>query len=120
MYRQPTFAIAASLTMSGCAILFPPIEPPGPDSVATPAVATGLPPEAITRVDIADLQEKVRCENLTRGGSRIVVAKRCRPIGIDGIDEQALADQLEQVREDQEELDRRRRELEARRGPGLY
>ena len=120
MYRQPTFALAAALTLSGCAVLFPPIEPGAPQGVATPVAAAGPPPESITRIDISELQANVRCENLTRGGSRIVVAKRCRPKGINAIDEQALAEQLDQVREDQEELDRRRRELEARRGPGLY
>jgi hypothetical protein len=50
------------------------------------------------------------CENLTRPGSRIVVAQRCRPI-----DEDALTDQLGQVRREQDELDRLAREREAQR-----
>jgi hypothetical protein len=120
MYGRPAFAIAAAWTLSGCAVLFPPVEPPATGSLAQPVAAPAVPPASITRVDISELQQNVRCENLTRGGSRIVVAKRCRPRGVDGIDEHALAEQLDQVREDQEELDRRRRELEARRGPGLY
>ena len=121
MYRLPAFAIAVALTSSGCAVLFPPIEPAAPASVAAVSPQPALPPDApITRVDITDLQEKVKCESLTRGGSRIVVAKRCRAKGDAGVDELAVADQIDQVRRDQEELDRRRRELEARRGPGLY
>jgi hypothetical protein len=120
MCRLSAFAIAVALTSSGCAVLFPPIEPAAPETVAA-AAQPALPPDApITRVDITDLQEKVECENLTRGGSRIVVAKRCRAKGDSGVDELAVADQIDQVRRDQEELDRRRRELEARRGPGLY
>ena len=118
MYRLTAFAIIVALGSSGCAVLFPPIEP---ETVAAVAAQPALPPDApITRVDIADLQEKVKCENLTRGGSRIVVAKRCHAKGASGVDELAVAEQIDQVRRDQEELDRRRRELEARRGPGLY
>jgi hypothetical protein len=120
MYRLTAVAFTVALTSGGCAVLFPPIEPT-PATVAAVATRPVLPPDApITRVDITDLQEKVKCENLTRGGSRIVVSKRCYAKGASGVDELAVADQIDQVRRDQEELDRRRRELEARRGPGLY
>lgn len=119
MYQQASLALAIALASSGCAILFPPLDP-GAASVAEqgtqPAPAADTP---VKEVDISRIPPRPRCENLTRGGSRIVVAQRCRAPGDDGVDELAVAEQLERVREDQEELDRRRREVEARRGPGL-
>ena len=53
-----------------------------------------------------------------RSGTRIVIGERCYPVGRRTIDEEALAEQLEQVRRDQEELDRRRSEAEARSRAG--
>ena len=120
MYYKPCLAIAAALAMSGCAVLFPPIDPNA--AVTTPAVTatalTGSVP--VTQVDVGQFRDRVQCEPMTRTGTRIVVAKRCHPLGADGVNEQAVADQLDQVRKDQEELDRRRREVQDRRGPGLY
>lgn len=75
-----------------------------------------MSPASVKTVDMADFKDdRTRCENLTRPGTRIVVAQRCRPI-----DEDALADQLHQVRREQDELDRLARERESqRRGGGL-
>jgi hypothetical protein len=84
--------------------------------VTAEAVEPDTPP--VTEVDIADIN-RMRCEPVTRTGTRIVIGERCYPAGPRTIDEEALAEQLEQVRRDQEELDRRRQEVEARRGPGL-
>jgi hypothetical protein len=69
-------------------------------------------------VDVADVN-RLRCEPVTRAGTRIVIGERCYVAGRPSVDEEALAEQLEQVRRDQEDLDRRRREAETRRGPGL-
>jgi hypothetical protein len=110
-------AIAMAL-VAGCAATS---TEPAPNA-ATHAVSTDAAaepgPTSVAEVDIADIN-RLRCEPLTRPGTRIVVAERCYLAGRHTVDEEALAEQLEQVRRDQEELDRRRREAEARRGPGL-
>jgi len=113
--------IAVALVTAGCAAANPvpnaatdvvPAEAAA-EATATPAAAANPTP-----VDIADIN-LIRCDPVTRTGSRIVVAERCYPVGRTPVNEEALAEQLEQVRRDQEDLDRRRREAEARRGPGL-
>ena len=78
--------------------------------------AAAVPLDAATEpvtVDISQLTQ--RCENLTRAGSRIVVAQRCWSAGNQVEDEEALSRQLEQVRRDQEELERRQRDIEEQR-----
>ena len=112
-------AMAMALVAAGCAAT--PTEPAPnatTDAVSTDAAAAEPGTTSVAEVDIADIN-RLRCEPLTRPGTRIVVAERCYLAGRHTVDEEALAEQLEQVRRDQEELDRRRREAEARRGPGL-
>jgi hypothetical protein len=119
MYYKTCLTIAVGLAVSGCAVLFPPIDPNA--AVSSSGTATALTgSEPITQVDVTEFRDRVQCEPMTRTGTRIVVSKRCYPLGKDGVNEQAVADQLDQVRKDQEELDRRRREVQERRGPGLY
>jgi hypothetical protein len=110
--HQPVSIAALLFAVCGCAAT--------PDPPAAPAAATDVAarssadPEivAVRQVDIAQFrEEKLHCEDLTRPGSRIVVARRCR-----SIDEEALADQLNQVRREQDMLDRLARERENRRG----
>ena len=126
--NKESAAIAVALLMAGCAPLStdPPATPEAPANPATPATAAlpaasagepGAPPVA-AEIDISEIN-RVRCEPVTRTGTRIVIGETCYPVGRRTVDEEALAEQLEQVRRDQEELDRRRREAEARRGPGL-
>lgn len=118
-------AIAVALLTAACAPLStdPAATPTTPATPATgglpaaPAAELGTPPVA-TEVDIAQIN-RVRCEPVMRTGTRIVIGETCYPVGRRPVDEEGLAEQLEQVRRDQEELDRRRREAEARRGPGL-
>jgi hypothetical protein len=119
MRYKPFLTIAASLAMSGCAVLFPPIDPNAAVSPSPTAPALTEATSA-TQVNVAEFRDRVHCEPMTRTGTRIVVSKKCHPLGQGGVDEQAVADQLDQVRKDQEELDRRRREVQERRGPGLY
>ena len=112
-------AIAVALAAAGCSAAS---TDPTPSVAAAPALRTEAAGEPaaipVTEVDIADIN-RIRCDPVTRPGTRIVVGEHCYPVGRRRIDEEALAEQLEQVRRDQEELDRRRREAEARRGPGL-
>jgi hypothetical protein len=122
MNLKACLAVAATLTLSGCAVLFPPID------TTTTAVANTASRNAVSlasgtpvgQVDVATMKSQVRCEPVTRTGTRIVTRERCYPLGQDGVDEEAVARQLDIVRQDQEELDRRRREVQERRGPGLY
>ena len=116
MKKANAVAIAA-VAVAGCAAPSANLAPPPGEGVPPAgAVESGTTP--ITEVDIAEIN-RMRCEPVFRTGTRIVIGERCYPVGRRSIDEEALAQQLEQVRRDQEELDRRRREVEARRGPGL-
>jgi hypothetical protein len=113
MYK-PTSIAAACFALAACAAA-----PPGsPPNLAADASAAGapLPATPVKTVELADLpSDELRCEDVTRRGTRIVVGQRCRPIN-----EEALADQLHQVRREQDELDRLAREREGqRRGGGL-
>jgi hypothetical protein len=122
MDLKPCLAVAATLTLSGCAVLFPPIDTTtSVASTASPrnaaSLASGTP---VGQVDVATMKNQVRCEPVTRTGTRIITGERCYPLGDDGVNDEALARQLDIVRQDQEELDRRRREIQERRGPGLY
>jgi hypothetical protein len=115
--NQPHAAIAVVVVAAGCATR--PATPVAPNAADPPAPAETI--EATTpvrEVDIAEIN-RLRCEPVVRTGTRIVIGERCYSVGQRTVDEEALAEQLEQVRRDQEELDRRRREAEARRGPGL-
>jgi hypothetical protein len=107
---------------TGCAVLFPPIDttavatgPPTSNTAAT--LASGTP---VGQVNVAQFKNQVRCEPVTRTGTRIITGERCYPLGEDGVNDEALARQLDIVRQEQDELDRRRREVQERRGPGLY
>jgi hypothetical protein len=106
------------LVLCGCAATLDPAKAPTalPVEAASDsnpsADSAGAPIAIVKEVDISALpKEPSQCEDLTRPGSRIVVARRCR-----SIDEEALADQLNQVRREQETLDRLARERESRRG----
>ncbi|HEX5764507.1 MAG TPA: hypothetical protein VFY27_03010 [Woeseiaceae bacterium] len=113
MFRR-CLAIAIFVALPGC-VPFP-VEPPisaaqnnltGTDGLAG---VTG----PIKTVNIR-LGDQTRCENVTRTGSRIVVAQRCYSKQ-DEIDrEERTAQQVEQARRDQDELDRRARDLEDQR-----
>jgi hypothetical protein len=101
------------VALAGCAAT--PTEP----IASTPAGL--LPLDAATepvRVEITQFTQ-TRCENLTRAGSRIVVAQRCWQAGNEVKDEETLARQLEQVRRDQDELERRQRDIEEQRRRGF-
>jgi hypothetical protein len=113
----PNAAIVVATVTAGCAApaIGPAPQPPD-GGVTAAAVEADAPP--VTEVDIAEIN-RMRCEPVMRTGTRIVIGERCYPAGPRTVDEEALAEQLEQVRRDQEELDRRRSEAEARRGPGL-
>jgi hypothetical protein len=110
-------AVAVALVTAGCAAIS--AYPPANAAPAVSSTGTAVEPgTAVAEVDIAEIN-RMRCEPVTRTGSRIVIGERCYPVGRQPVDEEALAEQLEQVRRDQEDLDRRRREAEERRGPGL-
>jgi hypothetical protein len=111
-------ALAVAAVSASCATPLSNTRAPQ-DTQSLPSTETSVP-EAIVAVEI-DVQEinQMRCEPVTRTGTRIVIGEQCYPVGRRDVDEEALAQQLEQVRRDQEDLDRRRREAEARRGPGL-
>ena len=113
----PNAVIVVATVTAGCAVPVTSPAPRPPDGAVTAEAVEAVTPP-VTEVDIADIN-RMRCEPVTRAGTRIVIGERCYPAGPRTIDEEALAEQLEQVRRDQEELDRRRREVEARRGPGL-
>jgi hypothetical protein len=108
------------LALSGCAAALDPAAAPiaSPVEAASDSNRISESESAeiaiVKQVEISSLplrEEPSQCEDLTRPGSRIVVARRCR-----SIDEEALADQLNQVRREQETLDRLARERENRRG----
>jgi hypothetical protein len=103
-------AIAVAVITAGCATR--PSNPASTDATNDPGPAKTI------EVDVAEIN-RLRCDPVVRAGTRIVIGERCYPVGRRTVDEEALAEQLEQVRRDQEELDRRRREAEERRGPGL-
>jgi hypothetical protein len=113
MYK-PTSIAAICFALGACAAA-PPDSPP---NLAGGSSAASYPPPAtpVKTVDLADLPSaETRCEDVTRRGTRIVVGQRCRPIN-----EEALADQLHQVRREQDELDRLAREREAQRRGGGF
>jgi hypothetical protein len=113
-------AVTIVVLVGGCAAA--PIEP-----VADPsgAAAVPLPPRAQPYhepdmvIDISQPADDTRCEDVTRPGSRIVVSRRCWSPGREVEDEEKLAGQLEQVRRDQDELERRQRDIEAQRRAGF-
>jgi hypothetical protein len=116
--RKAHAAIAVVTVSAGCAAR---LSDPGAPNVAQPPPSTEsieLGAAEVAEIDIEDIN-RMRCDPVMRAGTRIVIGERCYPVGRRTIDEEALAEQLEQVRRDQEELDRRRREAEGRRGPGL-
>jgi len=115
--NQASAAFAVAVVTAGCAAPSANLTQKNPATAALPAKAI----EAGTttkEVDVSDIN-RMRCEPVTRAGTRIVIGERCYVAGRPTVDEEALAEQLEQVRRDQEDLDRRRREVETRRGPGL-
>ena len=116
--RKAHAAIALVTVSAGCAA--PRSDPAAPNAVQPPPSAESIEvgTAAVAEIDIQDIN-RMRCDPVMRAGTRIVIGERCYPVGRRTIDEEALAEQLEQVRRDQEELDRRRREAEGRRGPGL-
>lgn len=102
-------AAAAAAAVAAC-VTAPPSEEAAPLATAA-AVQPQTPFEPDATHDVADFQDARRsCEGLTRPGSRIVVAHRCRPI-----DEESLAEQINQVSREQDQLDRLAREREAQR-----
>jgi hypothetical protein len=110
MYKLCSIA-ATGLALAGCAAAPTETTPAAPvdaNIAVTPQVFS-TPVKTVDMTDFPD--DRVRCEDLTRPGSRIVVAQRCRPIN-----EEALADQIHQVRREQDELDRIARDRENRRG----
>lgn len=105
---------AAVLALAGCAAAppdKPAMAPAGYSAAPEDAQAPTIPAKSLNMADFKG--EGMRCEELTRPGSRIVVARRCR-----GIDEAALEDTLNQVRRDQDTLDRLARERENQRRGG--
>jgi hypothetical protein len=120
MYKLLSFA-SVTVALSACATTS--TEPAAVATVPTVAAETpgpagsqsALSGEPVKTVDLMTFKEaETRCEDLTRPGSRIVVARRCRQI-----DEDALAEQLDQVRREQETLDRRSARTRARESPAL-
>jgi len=116
--RKAHAAIAVVTVSAGCAARLS--EPAAPSAAQPPSATESVELGAteVAEIDIEDIN-RMRCDPVMRTGTRIVIGERCYPVGRRTIDEEALAEQLEQVRRDQEELDRRRREAEGRRGPGL-
>jgi hypothetical protein len=116
--RKVHCAVAVAALSVGCAAPLSNLS--APSAAQSPASAESIEGRttAATEIDIDDIN-RMRCEPVTRTGTRIVIGENCYPAGRRTVDEEALAEQLEQVRRDQEDLDRRRREAEARRGPGL-
>jgi hypothetical protein len=115
--KQAHCAVAIAAVVAGCAAA--PTEPVAPNA-AQPASTKNVDTRTAgaTEVNVEDIN-RIRCDPVTRPGTRIVIGEECYPVGRPNVDEEALSEQLEQVRRDQEELDRRRREAEARKGPGL-
>jgi hypothetical protein len=77
----------------------------------TPQPSSAAPIKALNMADFRD--DGTRCEELSRPGSRIIVAKRCRTIIENedaAFDQGVLSDQLNQVRRDQDEVTQARRE----------
>ena len=108
-------SMVALIALSGCAATLDPAAAPPVSAVASGTSSVGAAPDETVIVKQVEIvpsrQAQGHCEGLTRPGSRIVVATRCR-----SIDEEALADQLNQVRREQDMLDRLARERENRRG----
>lgn len=119
---RPRLSLAVAMAVTGCTGT-----PRALDISATenaPRTATRQAFDAVTEVDVADFPpDRIRCDNLTRPGSRIVVAQRCYSLDpLDPLDQavldETLAEQIEQVRRDQDELDRLRRADDERRRGG--
>ncbi len=130
MYKLSSVALAG-LALAGCAaappaqtaIVAPPVAtatasaPASPTPIAAATVnvtpqPASVPVKALNMAEFRD--DGTRCEEVTRPGSRIIVARRCRTIipqdeGA-AFDEGALSDQLNQVGRDQTELNEARRE----------
>lgn len=105
--------VAAALALAGCASA--PADSAASAAQSAQGDATAEPPPTpLQTLNITDFKDRTRCEDVKRLGTRIVVAQRCRPI-----DEEALAEQLNQVRRDQETLDRLARDRENQRRGGL-
>jgi hypothetical protein len=107
------YSILGVFALAGCAA-----SATDPVSLAAAHARGGAPPAAQAKptdaaakvIDMATLENEQKCHGVTRPGTRIVVAQRCEPI-----DEEALVHTLNQVRRDQETLDRLAREREGRR-----
>jgi hypothetical protein len=113
MYKLYSIA-AAGLALAGCAAAppdTPALAPAAYSAASEDAQASTIPAKSLNMADFKG--EGMRCEELTRPGSRIVVARRCQ-----SIDEAALEDTLNQVRRDQDTLDRLARERENQRRGG--
>lgn len=108
MYKHYAFVVFGGV-VAGCGVT---LETPAPRAVTEVPATAPTPIVPLRTVELSERENRAsrECENLTRPGSRIVVAQRCRPI-----DEEALAEQLGQVRREQDELDRLAREREAQR-----
>jgi hypothetical protein len=111
-------SIAVLIALSGCAGPLERAASPAPSVVeagetsAAGAASSDGEIAIVKQVEISpSRQDQSHCEDLTRPGSRIVVARRCG-----SIDEEAIADQINQVRSEQDMLDRLARERESRRG----
>lgn len=108
MYKHYAFVVFGGV-VAGCGIT---LESPAPPAAVDPPATVAAPIAPLRTVELSERDNPASrgCENLTRPGSRIVVAQRCLPV-----DEEALAEQLSQVRQEQDELDRLAREREAQR-----
>lgn len=128
MYKP--YSLVLGLALAGCAGAPPHQTAPGAPPVttatasapsATPIAAaivsvtqqpSGAPVKALNMAEFGD--DGTRCEEVTRPGSRIIVARRCRTIipqdESAAFDEGALSDQLNQVGRDRTELNEARRE----------
>ena len=113
MYKLYTIA-AVGLALAGCAAAPPEATTIAPAAYSAPTEDAQASTIAAKSLNMADFKgDGMRCEELTRPGSRIVVARRCQ-----SIDEAALEDTLNQVRRDQDTLDRLARERENQRRGG--
>ena len=100
--RKAHAAIAVVTVSAGCAAR---LSDPGAPNVAQPPPSTEsieLGATEVAEIDIEDIN-RMRCDPVMRTGTRIVIGERCYPVGRRTIDEEALAEQLEQVRRDQED-----------------
>lgn len=108
MCKRYTVAVLSTM-LSACVSTSPSTDVSGPAGGGTEPTEPVTPLTTVVLSEHDDTTGR-NCENLTRPGSRIVVAQRCRPV-----DEDALAEQLGQVRREQDELERLMREREAQR-----